>query len=88
MLGRVMGFYTAMAMSTSLLGIWFFGWVTQSIGEASGLLGIGLVFLLVATTSLLFTRRMSQVKEGLLTSRRHREDAEERIGAARVASFV
>jgi MFS transporter, DHA3 family, macrolide efflux protein len=62
MLGRVMGFYTAVAMTTSLLGIWFFGWVTQSIGEAVGLLGIGIVLLLVAATSLVFTKRMSHVK--------------------------
>jgi MFS family permease len=62
MLGRVMGFYTAMAMATSLAGIWFFGWVTQSVGEASGLLGIGVTLLLVAATSLLFTARMSQAK--------------------------
>jgi MFS family permease len=62
MLGRVMGFYTAVAMTTSLLGIWFFGWVTQSIGEAVGLLGIGIVLLLVAATSLVFTKRMSYVK--------------------------
>ena len=61
MLGRVMGFYTAMAMMTSLLGIWFFGWVTQSVGEAAGLFGIGLVLLLVAATSLIFMKRMSQV---------------------------
>jgi MFS transporter, DHA3 family, macrolide efflux protein len=62
MLGRVMGFYTAIAMTTSLLGIWFFGWVTQSISEAAGLLGIGIVLLLVATMSLVFTKRMSHVK--------------------------
>jgi MFS-type transporter involved in bile tolerance (Atg22 family) len=62
MLGRVMGFYTAVAMTTSLLGIWFFGWVTQSIGAAVGLLGIGIVLLLVAATSLVFTKRMSHVK--------------------------
>lgn len=62
MLGRVMGFYTAIAMTTSLLGIWFFGWVTQSLGEAVGLLGIGIVLLLVATTSLVFTKRMSHVQ--------------------------
>ena len=61
MLGRVMGFYTAIAMTTSLLGIWFFGWVTQSIGEAVGLLGIGIVLLLVAAASLVFTTRMSHV---------------------------
>jgi MFS family permease len=88
MLGRIMGFYTAMAMSTSLLGIWFFGWMTQSIGEANGLLGIGLVFLLVSTMSLLFTKRMSQVKQDVVASKRHCNDAEERIGKARVASFV
>jgi MFS transporter, DHA3 family, macrolide efflux protein len=88
MLGRVMGFYTAIAMSTSLLGIWFFGWVTQSMGEANGLLGIGFVFLLVATTSLLFTNRMSQMKQDVVASKRHRDDAEERIGKTRVASFV
>ncbi|MDF2457586.1 MAG: putative Permease, family [Nitrospira sp.] len=88
MLGRVMGFYTAMAMTTSLLGIWFFGGVTQLIGEAHGLLGIGLVFLLVATTSFLFTKRMSQVRQDVVASKRHRDDAEGRIETARVASFV
>lgn len=88
MLGRVMGFYTAMAMTTSLLGIWFFGWVTQSSGDANGLLGIGMVFLLVAITSLLFTKRMSQVKdEGRAASKRHRDESK-RSGVVRVASYV
>lgn len=87
MLGRVMGFYTAVAMTTSLLGIWFFGWMTQSIGEVEGLLGIGVVFLLVATTSLLFTKRMSRVKREPVVALRHRDESE-RVGAARVATFV
>ncbi|WP_447976531.1 MFS transporter [Candidatus Nitrospira bockiana] len=59
MLGRVMGLYTAVAMTTSLAGIWVFGWVTQSVGEASGLLGIGVVLLLVAVASLTLHRRIA-----------------------------
>ena len=60
MLGRVMGLYTSMAMLTSLLGIWFFGWITQTLGEANGLLGIGGVLLLVGGVSVLFSTRMSR----------------------------
>lgn len=61
MLGRVMGLYTSVAMLTSLIGIWFFGWITQTTGEANGLFGIGLVLLLVAAVSILFSQRMSHV---------------------------
>ena len=94
MLGRVMGFYTAMAMMTSLLGIWFFGWVTQSVGEAAGLLGIGLVLLLVAGTSLVFTKRMSQVKSRdsihmpLSMVVHEHPHTETRLGSTRVATLM
>jgi MFS family permease len=60
MLGRVMGLYTSVAMLTSLLGIWFFGWITQTLGEANGLLGIGGVLLLVGGVGVLFSTRMSR----------------------------
>lgn len=94
MLGRVMGFYTAIAMTTSLLGIWFFGWVTQSIGEAVGLVGIGIVLLLVAATSLAFTTRMSHAKSrnavDMLLSMGVQEHShqETRLKSARAASLM
>lgn len=94
MLGRVMGFYTAMAMMTSLLGIWFFGWVTQSVGEAVGLLGIGLVLLLVAGTSLAFTKRMCHVKSRelihipLSMAVHEHPHTEARLGSTRVATLM
>lgn len=68
MLGRVMGLYTSVAMLTSLMGIWFFGWVTQTLGEANGLLGIGLVLLLVASVSIVFSKRMSHAAQSAVGS--------------------
>jgi len=94
MLGRVMGFYTAIAMTTSLLGIWFFGWVTQSIGEPVGLLGIGIVLLLVAAASLVFTTRMSHVNtmnamdRPLSIAVEDHPRAETRVGSTRAASLM
>lgn len=70
MLGRVMGFYTAIAMATSLAGIWCFGWITQSFGATVGLVGIGTILLLVAVTSLLFTRGMTAVAQVILVEPR------------------
>jgi MFS family permease len=62
MVGRVMALYTAVAMATSLAGIWFFGWVTQSFGEFNGVLGIGVVLLLVGVASVVFRERIADAK--------------------------
>ena len=60
MVGRVMALYTAVAMTTSLAGIWFFGWITQSFGEPSGVLGIGVVLLFGGAASVLFKNRIGE----------------------------
>ena len=63
MVGRVMALYTAVAMATSLAGIWFFGWITQSFGEPSGVFGIGVVLLLVGAASVLLRGRIAEAKQ-------------------------
>jgi DHA3 family macrolide efflux protein-like MFS transporter len=93
MLGRVMGLYTAAAMTTSLLGIWFFGWIAQTVGESHSLLGIGFVLLMVAVSNLLCTRRMSQAKSEHSADRQaahvvHESGVRPRAARARVAGLV
>jgi MFS family permease len=72
MVGRVMALYTAVAMATSLAGIWFFGWITQSFGEPNAVFGIGVVLLLVGAASVLFRDRIADAKQpafGVRTAR-------------------
>jgi len=72
MVGRVMALYTAVAMATSLAGIWFFGWITQAFGELNGVLGIGIVLLLVGAASVLFRDRIAEAKQVAFTMRTSR----------------
>jgi MFS family permease len=69
MVGRVMALYTAVAMATSLAGIWFFGWITQVFGEPSGVLGIGVVLLLVGAASVLLKSRIADAKKPVFAMR-------------------
>ena len=43
MVGRVMAIYTAIATATSLVGISFFGWMTELANEYTSVIGIGCV---------------------------------------------
>jgi MFS family permease len=58
MVGRVMALYTAIATATSMAGMTFFGWLIEVSNESVSLLGIGMVLLVLATSSIWFRRRM------------------------------
>ena len=49
MVGRVLGLYSAGAMTAAISGISLFGWVTERFGESTGVTGIGATFLLTAS---------------------------------------
>lgn len=49
MVGRVLGLYSAGAMTAAISGISLFGWVTERFGESNGVAGIGATFLLTAS---------------------------------------
>jgi MFS transporter, DHA3 family, macrolide efflux protein len=59
MVGRVMAIYTAIATATSLVGISFFGWVTEVADESTSVLGIGFVFLLLGIATAWLSRRIT-----------------------------
>jgi MFS family permease len=48
MVGRVLGIYNAGAMTAAISGITAFGWLTEGFGEATGVLGIGIVLMATA----------------------------------------
>lgn len=58
MVGRVMALYTAIATATSMAGMTFFGWLIEVSNESVSLVGIGMVLLVLATSSMWFRRRM------------------------------
>lgn len=49
MVGRVLGLYGTGAMTAAISGISIFGQVTERFGEATGIAGIGVIFLLTAS---------------------------------------
>ena len=49
MVGRVLAIYTTAAMSMAIAGMTVFGWITQEFGEATGVIGIGIVMFATAT---------------------------------------
>jgi DHA3 family macrolide efflux protein-like MFS transporter len=49
MVGRVLGLYSAGAMTAAISGISLFGQITERFGESTGIAGIGAVFLLTAS---------------------------------------
>jgi MFS transporter, DHA3 family, macrolide efflux protein len=59
MVGRVMAIYTAIATATSLVGISFFGWMTELADENTSVLGIGLVFVLLGIAAASFSRQIT-----------------------------
>ncbi len=56
MVGRVLGLYGTGAMTTAIIGISAFGWLTERSGPGAGLLGIGIVMLLTASVALRMRR--------------------------------
>ncbi len=58
MVGRVMAVYTAIATATSMVGMSFFGWLTESFGSMVSVIGIGGVMLVLASGSAWFGRRI------------------------------
>ena len=54
MLGRVMGLVYLGGYADLATGDLVFGWITQTLGEANGLLGIGGVLLLVGESACYF----------------------------------
>jgi MFS family permease len=58
MVGRVMAIYTAIVTATSMAGMTFFGWVTETFHERIGILGIALVLFLMAVVAAWFSRRI------------------------------
>ena len=56
MVGRVMAIYTAIATATSMAGISFFGWITELADEATSVLGIAFVFVLLGLAAAWFSR--------------------------------
>ena len=61
MVGRVMAVYTAMATATSMLGMSAFGWVAESFGSITSVLGIGGVMGVLAWGSAWFGGRIRTV---------------------------
>ncbi|MFZ1804613.1 MAG: MFS transporter [Nitrospira sp.] len=59
MVGRVMALYTAIATATSMAGMTFFGWLIEVSGESASLVGIGVVLLALATSSVWLRRRVT-----------------------------
>ena len=49
LVGRVMSLYSAGAMTAAISGISVFGWITERLGESTGVVGIGATFLLTAS---------------------------------------
>jgi MFS family permease len=48
MVGRVLGIYNTTVMAAAIAGISTFGWITERLGESTGVTGIGAVFLMTA----------------------------------------
>jgi MFS family permease len=59
MVGRVMAIYTAIATATSLVGISFFGWMTELTDESTSVLGIGFVFFLLGIAAAWFSLQVT-----------------------------
>jgi MFS family permease len=62
MVGRVMALYTAIATATSMAGMTFFGWLIEVSSESTSLIGIGVVFLALATSTGWFCWQVTQGK--------------------------
>jgi MFS family permease len=51
LLGRVLAIYNLGAMTSAIVGMTLFGWMTQEVGERSSVVGIGIGFLLTAAVA-------------------------------------
>jgi MFS family permease len=58
MVGRVMAIYTTVATATSMAGMTFFGWVTETFNESISVIGIGFVLFLLALAASWFSQRV------------------------------
>jgi MFS transporter, DHA3 family, macrolide efflux protein len=56
MVGRVLAIYTTAAMSMAIAGMTAFGWITQHFGEATGVIGIGVVMFATAVLAAALSR--------------------------------
>lgn len=56
LIGRVLGLYGTGAMTSAIVGISSFGWITERYGPAPGLLGIGIVMFATALVALSLSR--------------------------------
>ena len=58
MVGRLLTLYGAGAMAAAMVGMTIFGWITQKLGDARGVFGIGLVLFLTAALAGRISRRV------------------------------
>lgn len=84
MVGRVLAIYTTAAMTTAISGMTVFGWITQTYGEASGIIGIGAVMFATALLSVALSR-LVKVRTTEYASREPAEPAERRRRSDRPA---
>jgi DHA3 family macrolide efflux protein-like MFS transporter len=57
--GRVMAIYTAIATTTSMVGMTFFGWMVEAFDEYTSLIGIGMVLVVLGLAAAMFSRRLA-----------------------------
>jgi MFS family permease len=58
LLGRVMAIYTAVATGTAMVGMTFFGWMTEAFDESVSVVGIGIVLHVLAGAAYWFKRSL------------------------------
>jgi MFS family permease len=57
LMGRVLTTFSTGSMAAAMVGITGFGWVTDAIGPAASLIGLGFVLLMTAAVATLFARQ-------------------------------
>ena len=62
LIGRVLGLYGTGAMTSAIVGISSFGWLTERYGPGPGLLGIGIVMFATALVALRMSRTCALVR--------------------------
>lgn len=68
MLGRVLAIYTTAAMTTAIVGMSTFGWVTQTFDERTGLIGIALAMFGTAALAMALIRWVRVRQPGVTVS--------------------
>jgi MFS family permease len=61
LIGRVLGLYGTGAMTSAIVGISSFGWITERYGPGPGLVGIGIVMVATALVGLRMSRTCAHV---------------------------